>query len=262
MALDLNDIPIIIRVPASASIPPGTIPAAEWTEYKNRVIDQENKALNDLTDVDTSGAENGQSLVKTAAGWRPGEAAKQLEMQQGDVPSSKFGPVEIIDGRLGLAVAPDPTYPQVGVMRPIYGTQANTIAEGNHTHAIRVDVPLRFAASGSLSGSTRTLVSGNITGLDPARTYIVKAHLSSDVRGEGTGAGTTLPRITIAGNARDRFGVVRTVAGVDRSYDMRHPGVSVSDVSNVAVSATLAYQAGDPINVGAGELVVIITSNR
>lgn len=143
---------------------------------------------------------------------------------------------------------------------------ARTLARSDHEHQLRLDAALPFDETGTLSSGTRTLISGNVTGLDPSRTYMLSGELKGDLRGGGDGAGYTLPRITMAGNARDRFGgsrgEVRTVSGVDRPYEMNHPGVTVSGVTSASVSASIAYRSGDPINVGAGELTIKIKANR
>lgn len=159
------------------------------------------------------------------------------------------------------------TTPGILEIKPILaGTGSDTIARGDHVHTLRGDSAYPFDASGSLSSGTRTFVSDTLTGLDPNLHYRITGTLEGEVRGEGTGAGRSHPSITIHGNTRTRFGgsrgYVRTVSGVDRPYGMRHPGVTVTGVTSVAVSASLAHIDGDPKYVGGGELMILVRANR
>lgn len=264
MAIEIQTPPIIIRVGSYANLPPSDLTPAEVQQLKDDIAAEQNKALGDLANVDTSGAVDGNALVYDAdtSEWVPGEPAKQLQMQQGDTPETLFGPVNVVDARNGLAVWQAGSGGTVGVIEPIYGTGTNTIARGNHTHALRVDTQLTFSASGSFSSGTRTLISGNVTGLDTTKTYVLKGVLDVHLRGDGAGAGYTRPRITINGNGVDMPERPRNVAGVQPCYTMRHPGVTVSGVSSVAVSATIAYSEGDATWVGGGALTISIESNR
>lgn len=260
MAIEIQTPPIIIRV-GSANLPPGDIPPPEWEEFKGRVIAQENKALDDLTDVDTAGADDGDTLVYESGEWKPGQTTGMIERV-----STNWDPVTVenvnhLTFGPGLAVDPSFGSPRAHVV-PQFGTTNTTIARGNHTHAIRVDTQLTFSASGSFSSGTRTLVAGNVTGLDTTKTYVLKGVLDVHLRGDGAGAGYTRPRITINGNAVDMPERPRNVAGVQPCYTMRHPGVTVSGVSSVAVSATIAYSEGDATWVGGGALTISIEANR
>lgn len=164
----------------------------------------------------------------------------------------------------GLEAYQDGTDPELVRVRVVYaGTGSSvTAARSDHTHQIKQDSALNIAASGTLSTGTRTLISQTISGLDDTRNYIIKGDLDIDLQGEGTGAGYSTLSVTIDGNSRTRNGQVRTVSGVPRSARARHPGVIVTGKTSIVVSAAIAFQPGDPINVGAGELHIEIESNR
>lgn len=262
MAYDIDTEPIIIRVPASAAIPAGDLTPAEVADLKARVDATENKALGDLADVSTDGATSGMALVHDGTGWTPGSVTGAIGRVQNGPNSKGVDGVTTIVAGFGLDIDEPPPGEAWVVVRPIYGTASSTIAEGNHTHSIRPDTQLTFSASGSFSSGTRTLVSGTVTGLDPARTYVLRGVLDVQLRGDGSGAGYTRPRITINGNSVDMPERPRNVAGVQPCYTMRHPGVQVSGVSSVPVNATIAYSEGDPTWVGGGALTISIEANR
>lgn len=258
--------PIIIRVPAQVAVPPATIPVAEWDDVRQRVVAIEGLGLVDLSDVDLSGAAAGHTLVRGEDGvWRAGSVAgkiKQVQNRTGDDTSTAYPDIDDLYFWRGFEVQ----NPSAGraIITLIYGSTGASfaVARDDHTHSVRVDTQLPFPASGSLSGGTRTLISGNVTGLDPARTYVLRGVLDVQLRGDGTGAGYTLPRITLNGSARDMPDRPRSVAGVQPCYTMRHPGVTVSGVSSVPVSATIAYSEGDATWVGGGALTIEVASNR
>lgn len=213
---------------------------------------------------------NGQVLVwdDTDEEWRPGSVNLPIQATAfGGTPLATA--FRILDTTFGLTMTADEPFPgveRVRIQANFAGTgDANTIARSNHTHTLPANTRAFATASGTLSSGTRTLISGTVSGLNPAYTYLADAILIGDLRGEGSGAGYSQPRITLNSVTQTRFGGngdVRTVAGVDREYSMHHGGVSVSGVSSFAYSATLSYQSGDPINVGAGELVIRLRANR
>lgn len=260
----LDEEPHALEVPAAANVPVSANTAAEWQALVARMTAQEGKAIGDLAGVVLTNPQTGQVLVFDATGTLVnGQVTGAIDsvLNNGGLVLTNVRQLNYTEG---IEAVLSETNPDRAVMRLIWGGSgtSKSAARSDHAHSIRADVPLPIAASGSFSSGTRTLTSGTITGLDPARTYIVKGALLLDLRGEGTGAGYSLPRITIHGNGRDRFDRVRTVAGVDQPWSTSHPGVSVTGVSSVAVSATLAYSEGDPVYVGAGELTIDIESNR
>lgn len=221
--------------------------------------------IDDLDDVDLAGLAGGQVLIYDGATstWKPGAIQNGVPTVRRDAASVNTNVLTLNFGsQFGITVpGGSPTW--VNIV-PIWGGNgvAETFAHSDHWHQIPSISPLTFPASGSLSSGTRTLFSGTISGLTAANTYLIKASLTADLRGEGTGAGFSLPSITLNGTKRNRFGNVRTVAGVDRDFTMAHQGATVSGVTSVPIVAELAFQPGDPVYVGAGELDIRIESNR
>lgn len=248
------------------------ISSAEKTQLVNDVAAALARAnITKLTDVpDVNGTPtNGQVLQWSAANNR--WEVSSLTAGISTILDGGSGVVSIIANSMefsdGLTVTASESGGTVYPAVVFGGTgSANSVAHSDHTHTLRANVAFPFDASGTLSSGSRTLISGTVSGLDPLRTYIISADLIGDLRGGGTGAGYTLPRITIGSVVQDRFGgtrgEVRTVSGVDREYSMDHPGATVTGVTSVAVSATTAYRSGDPIIVGAGELTISIKANR
>lgn len=222
-------------------------------------------AITRLTDIpDVAGApSDGDTILYNDAtdAWEPGVVLGSIHRVSnfGDGANSSYG-VNHLVLREGLEKA-NSAAGEV-FLRPVYGTSANTVAAGNHTHSPQAPTRAIGTPSGTLSSGTRTLVSGTVTGLDSDRNYRVMAMLSCDLRGEGTGAGYTNPRIILNGVSQQRSGRVRTVAGVDREFSMWHAGIAVTGATSFPYSATLSYDEGDPINVGAGELFIILLPNR
>ena len=219
--------------------------------------------LDDVPDVNASSPTNGQALAWDSASstWKPVGVGSPVSTQSGGA-GTLFGPVSIFDFRTGLTVAQHSTYPTLAIVTPVYGTTANTIAQGNHAHVMYLDRAFPFAETGTLSGGTRTLVSDVVTGLDPAKSFVLKGRLYLHLRGDGSGASFARPRITISGNPMDMFENARIVAGVLITEITPHTGLLVSGVSSVAVSATVAFHPGDPVYVGGGVLVIEIQANR
>jgi len=265
MPYDIDTMPVIIRVPAHAAIPEADIPAAEWSALKGRIADVEGIGLVDLPDVDTAGLDDETVLVYDEASgtWKPQTVVLGIRVSNGDG-TEQFTDIDMVQFATGLTAVRSSQFPNiVSVFVNLAGSgTANSGARSDHVHAIRVDTPLPFPSSGSLSSGTRTLVSGNVTGLDPARTYVLKGTLDVQLRGDGTGAGRTRPRLTINENSVDIPEPPRSVAGVQPQYTVRHPGVQVTGVSSVAVSGSIAYVDGDPTWVGGGAVTISIESNR
>lgn len=265
MAQELSAEPIIIVSPASIQYPPGNPTVAEWNALVGRVTEVEGMGLVDLSDVDADTPADGMALVYDAAtqSWKPGSVQGKLEEVRNANNTTVIPDVHTILAGGGLDVIPsDAGTPGLAYIVPLYGTGSRTVAEGDHTHAIRPDAYFTFPASGSFSSGTRSLVSGTVTGLDPAKTYVLKGTLDVHLRGDGTGAGYTRPRITINGNSVDMPERPRNVAGVQPCYTMRHPGVLVTGVSSVTVSGAIVYSEGDPTWVGGGALTIEVIANR
>lgn len=265
MPYDIDTEPIIIRTAATVALPPGNPTAPEWAALVGRVTALEGLGVVDLTDVDLTDLADGLALVWDAASgtWRPGSAGGSLDLVQ-SLAVDVLTDVRSINFTSGLAAIQSSTAPdRVNAFVVFGGTGTlNSVARSDHTHQLRPRVGFPFPASGSMSSGTRTLVSGTITGLDPERTHIIDGTVKMQLRGEGAGAGYSLPRVTINAVTVADVEPVRTVSGVPHTTVLEHEGITISGVSSLSVSATLAYSEGDPIYVGAGKLVIRITSNR
>jgi hypothetical protein len=263
MPYDIDTEPIIIRTTSQAAIPAGTVTGPDWTALLGRVANIEGIGLVDLTDVDATDLADEMVLVYDAASgtWKPQTVVLGIRVSNGDS-TEQYTDIDMVQFDTGLTAVRSGLYPNIVTVNLATGTTSTTAAAGNHTHTIRAGAPFPFPASGSLSSGTRTLTSGTVTGLTPANTYVLSGTLKAQLRGEGAGAGYSLPRITINGNTVSDVEPVRTVSGVPHTTFMEHEGVTVTGVSSVAVSATLAYSEGDPIYVGAGKLVIRVDSNR
>lgn len=232
------------------------------------VIDQ----LTDIPDVTGTPADNDTIFYNGATSeWEMGAPESAIWVERwldGTTVETVNSSAKRLSFYQGLTAETQAGFPDRILINVQYGGTgtATTTARSDHNHAIRWDEPLPFNESGAISSGTRTLISGTITGLFLDRQYIITATLRGDLRGGGTGAGYTLPSITIGPDTFQRFGgargEVRTVSGVDREYSMAHRGISSLGNSSVNVSAAIAYRSGDPIIVGAGELTVHIKSAR
>lgn len=132
---------------------------------------------------------------------------------------------------------------------------ANSAARSDHVHP-NVQVPaMTIPESGSLSSGTRTLVSGNVTGLDPAKTYTIKPIMVLEVQGEGVGAGYSVASVTVGASTATR-NESRHVSGVPREITIFHSGHAVTGVTSVTVTARLQYTSGDPVYVRGGRVTV------
>lgn len=220
------------------------------------------EALDDVPDVDAAGATAGQSLLRNAAntGWEAGTPVTGISVKDDTLPAATG--VTTLDFRRGLR-ATEQVPGEVDVTIDYAGTgSATSVARSDHTHSIRIDQTLPIPASGTLSSGTRPLVSGTVSGLDPARSYVIKGTMYLHARGDGSGASFARPRVTINGVNKGLFEDMRLVAGVLITEPTHHAGVLVTGVSSVAVAATVAFSGGDPAYIGAGELFIDVTASR
>jgi hypothetical protein len=183
----------------------------------------------------------------------------------GDIPNvSEPAPA---DGQLlvrlgaGYVLQDPPPTPEWGSIGGTLSDQSdlNTALAGKsdtgHGHTAPSNSRATYAASGSLSSGSRSLTSVSPTLLSGV-TYLVEAELLTQQRGTG-GASYYRLSLTIAGNtsqsAASRFWCV---GGVPDPRVWQHERTIVGTGAAITVSASIAYQAGDPLNVDAGELVV------
>lgn len=232
----------------------------------NEILARPNIAgLDDIPDVNAAAPGDGESLIYNSATgkWDTGVSTGSINtVRQTWGDTTTVSAVNDLAIDAGLQVSPSGVGTAILSVR-LGGTGSSyLVARQDHTHVIFADRPFPFVASGTLSGGTRTLVSGNVTGLDSDRSYILKGTLYLHQRGDGTGASFTRPRLTINGVGVDVFEDSRAVAGVLVTEVVHHPGVGISGVTSVAVSATVSFQPGDPAYIGGGVLFIEIEANR
>lgn len=259
---------ILIHHIAAPGLPGDGFTAPEASAVRNEIdtllarpiID----ALDDIPNV-TDNATTGQSIVKQADGSWAG-ASVGLPIDGLSFGNPVVANIRGINANVGITTTgtePFPGFPIMNIEVNFGGTGTTTVAaRSDHTHPIFTDWEFPFSASGTLSGSTRPLVSSSITGLDPAKTYVLKGKLYLHMRGDGTGASFARPRVTINGAAKDIFEDSRVVAGVLVTETVPHAGVTVTGVTSVPVAATVAFQPGDPAYIGGGVLVIEIEASR
>lgn len=218
--------------------------------------------IGDLGDVTVTAPTAGQMLVFDGSGnLANSDVARGLDKIQRSG-SNLASDITILNFNAAMNI----TWPGGGVANifPVWGGTgiADSFAHSDHTHQMFTDREFAISASGTLSGGTRSLVNSTVTGLDPARTYVIKGKLFLHLRGDGTGASFARPRMAINSIGKDIFEDSRIVAGVLVTEVAVHAGTSVTGVSSIPVTASVAFQPGDPVYVGGGLLVIEIEANR
>lgn len=218
----------------------------------------------DIPDVTGEPAEGQVYIWDAEEGvWVPGSVSAPLRVATNYAPVVERQDVSFITLGPGLTIDPNHESPRVHITPQWGGTgTSDTVARADHGHAQYLAQAFDIPATGSFSSGTRTLVTATVTGLLPERTYVLKGELILDMRGEGSGAGRSTPRVTIDGNTYPRHVSARTVAGVDRSTTTRHRGVWVNGATQVTVVASIQFNSGDPVYLDAGRLYIDIDVNR
>lgn len=221
--------------------------------------------MGDLTDVDLDDLDDGMLLAwdEDDGVWRPTGNMPALDMQPGS-DSLRFGPVTLIDARLGLTVQPHPTLSGVALLQPVYGTTANTIAEGPHTHVQPLPVRVTTAPSGYMSGGTRALGSTSVP-LTNNVWHIVEAELYGQFRGADSGAAYYTLSVTIDGDTRTSPGGVgefSCVQGVPDKIFWEHSRRISGTGASVPVSASVSFHSGSGFNVDRTYLKVRVRPDR
>lgn len=218
--------------------------------------------LDDVPDVDTAGA-TGTALIKQADGtWAARVIPTGIDFYRGAGFATEIPDITRVDLGPGLWIQHISS--GRAMLEALFGGtgSSNSVARQDHTHNLHADQHFPFSASGTLSGGTRTLVTGTVTGLDPERTYFLKGKVYVHMRGDGSGASFTRPSVTIGGSSRNIFEDSRVVAGVLITEVAMHEGLGVTGVTTVAVSAAVSFQPGDPAYIGGGVLAIEIQANR
>lgn len=263
---DIHDEPIILLVPGSAEIPAGSVTPMAWIDVQNRLAAVEGLGIVDLSDVDLTGLANGMALEWDADDdvWRPRVPALSVDAQSSGGDITRFGPVRVFAFINGLTVTQDPEYPTFALVAPIFGSGANTVAEGNHTHTNPLPVFEPYAATAAMSGGNRVLVTKAVT-LAAGISYVVVARVRATVRGADAGAAYFRLALTIDGNTRTSpsgAGAFRAVQGVPFEKEWVHAQTITGTGAAITVSATITYDSGSGFYPDAGELEIDLRPGR
>lgn len=251
----LDDDPIVLVVPSSASIPPGNITAAEWLAIKDRVLVVEGRRLGDLADVDTSSVADGDAIVYDAGAdaWVPGIASVPIPGRHdtneiiGDIKeiatSTERGTTsvesEFVSGRYIVGVN-------------FGGTGTSTaVARSDHAHFQPIPERVSTVPSGYISGGSQPLGSTSIT-VSAGKTYAIEAELYGQFRGADSGAAYYTLSITIDGISRTSPGGTDgfwCVQGVPDKIYWEHARRLTGTGTAITVSASVAWHSGSGFNI-------------
>lgn len=258
----LDDDPIVLVVPATASIPPGDISEVDWLALKNRVTIVEGMDLASLPDVDLTSLADGNVLIwdDDAEMWIVGTLQSGIRVRD-HLANIIAETASDLTFRLGITASQsgDRTY-----IQPIYGTAANTVAEGNHTHMQPLPSRVTTAPSGYMSGGTRSLGSTSVT-LASGIPYVVEAELYGQLRGADAGAAYYTLTLNIGGNTFTSPGGTDglwCVQGVPDKINWKHERRMTGTGAGVTVSASIAFHSGSGLNVDRTWLVVTPRPDR
>jgi hypothetical protein len=267
----LDEEQFVYVIPKPAVVPPGDISQAEWDEllaaYQDLLDQFAVFALDDLSDVETSGAVDGQTLVYDSSltpPWQPGGVS-------GSVAYIKSGATLILENadRLnfdtGLDVEVDGSIPtQANVFVAFAGTgSANTVARSDHTHNSEVRDILTGAATGVLSSGTRTLSSATLNTLLNGVTYDVTATAYVRCRNNiNNGNANLILRIGSDAFYPARTRTIGTVGGVPVDQIISFHGGFVGAGVGLALQWQIQFSSGDPVDVRDWELIYSFRPRR
>lgn len=264
-----DDGPHLMVVPVSASIPTADITDAEWLALKGRVsIVEGGYDLGDLNDVSTDGIVDGQTIIydEETGQFAPGISGGTVaRIDAGGAATARLD-VGWIRLQGGLTVEAHPTVPTVTIIRPAYGAAANTIAEGNHTHALPTTTHTDIPAQGYMSSGTRSLASTSVV-LPAGKSCKVEAEIKPlQIRGGDPGPCHYRLTLTIDGNQRSQPNNTNgywAVQGVPKDAVWAHERTINGTGAAITVSASIAWvSGGGGFYTDAGDLVVTVTPNR
>lgn len=267
----MNDENVYRILTSRAPVVNGAEPSdIEWTDLQGRVgtLETDPKLLAALEDVDITGLADGDVLVWDAAAgvFRVGSVADPIEIDDGFA-INRFGPVTLIEFVRGLTVAQHPSLPYIAIVEPLYGTSANTVAEGNHAHGLPTTTRAPITPQGYMSSGTRQLASTNVT-LPAGKTCLVKAEIAPmQIRGADPGPCYYQLSLAINGNTRSTpspgTGGYWVVQGVPKDATFGHERTIAGTGAAITVSASIAWGgAAGGFYTDAGDLVVTVTPDR
>lgn len=262
----LDDDPIVLVVPAGASIPPGNITEAEWLSLKNRVTVVEGYGMADLSDIDVSGISDGDVLIwdSDAQVWEPGTAQSGISRVIDWDTDIGDGPYTELQTAPPLYAVEHPGFPNRARIGVNIGTTANTVAAGNHTHRLPAYERAEFGPTGYMSGGIRQLATRSVV-LASGVQYRIVARMKLQMRGADAGAAYYLMNINIDGLSRTSPGGSNgfwCVQGVPNKEEFTGSVTRTGTGSAITVTASVGYHSGAGFNVDAGELEVMAFAAR
>lgn len=236
----------VVRVPRAVAVPPAALTGGDVTTIDNRLATLEaGEPLNDLTDVNTAGVVNGNTLIYdlTTGMWLVGdpsgaiaEVSQTGTLVRADVTSLNFG-ADSFEVEASVA-----TPGRVNIVIGFAGTGLLAkVARSDHSHTALVGKRRTFAETGVLSSGTRSLVNTTVGPFAAGITYDLEARFTVRAR-NNVNSGT--------------FNLLCRV-GADAAY----PQVSrnVQTVGGVPVDQHVEF--GDIAGANSGAMVVVGTGN-
>lgn len=263
---DLQNATVVLGRPglvAGTGIEPGE-KASIWARFEAL----EARAIADLAGVDMTGIVDGDALVydEETGLLVPGTAGGTLAYVQ-DRGADLMEDVERINFGGGLHAVPNQSHPNTVNVASVFGTSANTVAEGDHTHVLPTTYREPIIPQDYMSSGTRPLASRAVT-LPAGKSCLVEAWLAPlQVRGADPGPCYYRLSLTIAGNTRQSPPAgpngYWAVQGVPDKVTFGHERTISGTGAAITVSASIAWGGnGGGFHTDAGELVIRVTPNR
>ena len=216
--------------------------------------------LEEHTGVDATGIAAGKVLVRNAGntGWEIVTPAAGLTRMEQDG-TSIITSVAAINAKNGLTVTDDGSG-EAG-LAPTYGTTANTIAQGNHTHTAPVITRGRWNATGVLSSGSVTLVNTNIV-LSTSVNWTLMAQAFMTARNNiNNGTFNFGIRLGASGSYPEETEEHLTVGGVPRLCEIETSRPLVGG-GTIALTIRAIWATNDPVDLRAGRWMVTAWPDR
>lgn len=244
----------------------GTPSTARLTQIENDLATILGRpAIEKLTDInDVIGTPvDGDTIIWNAddSEWIPGIPITGINVQRSGTPIASDVTTLNINQSMNVS---DSGGGEVSVF-PVWGTAANTFAQGNHTHTNPLPVFQPFNATGYMSGGTRQVVTRSVT-LEAGISYVVVARLRPQFRGADAGTGYYTMTLNIAGNTKTSAGGATSgfwcVQGVPNKEEWVHARTIVGTGAAVTITGSVGYWGGAGFYVDAGELEIDLRPAR
>lgn len=249
----MDDQVLTYVIPKPAAVPASTITGGDWTTLNDRMDVVEDMGLADLSDVNTTGATDGDTLMYDSAATPPWVVGSNtgLTVRNGDG-SIVASNVESFYFLYGVEAYQHLSLPDRVVVRPTYGGTGttDTVARSDHYHSAPVGKRGVIAATGVLSSGTRDLVSTTFGPLTSGITYDVEAWFVVRARNNvNNGTFNLLCRVGADAAYPQLSRNVQTVGGVpvDQHIDF---GNSNGDMVIVGTGASIAIYFGAQFSTG------------